>query len=140
MSLRRSIVAFGGLLVVGMLARAALEDAKNTLRPIYKSPLGLAIDKTGQFAYVALHTADALAIVDLKNNKVVDEILVGRKPYDVALLQGIAYVSCEADDTLVAVDVTKRKIERQFKVGQAPRGVAIEPHGFIRVGCHEARE
>ena len=140
MNLRRSILAFVGVLVAGMLARAALES-KTTLRPIYKSPLGLAIDPTSRFAYVALHTADALAVVDLKSNKVVDEILVGRKPYDVALHKGTAYVTCEADDTVVAVDVVKRRVVREFKVGQAPRGLAVDPRaGFIQVVCHDARE
>ncbi|HMF20141.1 MAG TPA: c-type cytochrome [Gemmataceae bacterium] len=141
MILRRSILAFVGVLLAGVLARAALEGANNTPRPIYKSPLGLAVDPTSQIAYVALHTADALAVVDLKNNEVVDEIAVGRKPYDVALHKGIAYVTCEADDTLVLVDVLKRKVLRRFKVGQAPRGVAVHPRtGHIRVVCHDARE
>ncbi len=141
MSMRRSILVFVGVLLAGMLVREALEAAKPTLRPIYKSPLGLAIDKSSQFAYVVLQTADALAVVDLRNNKVLDEIPVGKKPYDVALRHGIAYVTCEADDTLVAVDVAERKVLRRFKVGQAPRGVAVDPHtGFIRVVCHDAKE
>jgi YVTN family beta-propeller protein len=141
MILRRSILAFVGVLLAGMLARAALEGAKPIPRPIYKSPLGLAIDPTSHIAYVALHTADALAVVDLKNNKVLEEIRVGRKPHDIALHDGIAYVTCEADDTLVVVDVLERKVLRQFKVGQAPRGVAVHPRtGHIRVVCHDARE
>src|SRR5260370_1200189 len=113
--MRRSILVFVGVLLAGMLVREALEAAKPTLRPIYKSPLGLAIDKSSQFAYVVLQTADALAVVDLRNNKVLDEIPVGKKPYDVALRHGIAYVTCEADDTLVAVDVAERKVLRRFK-------------------------
>lgn len=141
MNLRRSVLAFLGVLLVGVLARAALEGAKATPRPIYKSPLGLAIDKNSHFAYIALHTADALAIVDLKNDEVVEEIRVGHKPYDVALHGNTAYVTCEGDDTLVAVDIAKRQVVKKFKVGQAPRGVAVDPYkGYIQVVCHDSRE
>src|SRR5439155_10245148 len=98
-----------------------------TERPRYKSPLGLAVDSSGRHAYVALHMADALGVVDLSTGKVVCEIPVGRKPYDVALNEGIAYVTCEADDTLVAVDLKAGEVTQTFKVGQAPRNVAVDP-------------
>ena len=39
-------------------------------RPRYKSPLGLAVDPSGRFAYVALHTSDALAVDDLRAGSV----------------------------------------------------------------------
>jgi YVTN family beta-propeller protein len=98
------------------------------------------VDPTGQRAYVALHGADALAVVDLPRGQVVAEIPVGRKPYDVALHKGIAYVTCEADDTLVGVDVTVWKVKQRFKVGQAPRGVSVDPRtGQISVVCHDEK-
>ena len=119
------------------LLAAAMSEAKPK-PPIFKSPLGLAIDPGGQLAYVALHTANRLAVVDLVGDKVLAEIYVGKKPYDVALHKGIAYVTCEADDTLVAVDVATRSVRQVFKVGQAPRGVAVDPEtGLIQVVCHD---
>jgi cytochrome c peroxidase len=48
--------------------------------PRFKSPLGLAVDQTGQRAYVALHTAGTVAVVDLQAGKVVREIAVGPGP------------------------------------------------------------
>jgi YVTN family beta-propeller protein len=46
-------------------------------RPTYKSPLGVAVDEKGEKAYVALHTAGAVAVVDLKAGKVLKEIPPG---------------------------------------------------------------
>jgi YVTN family beta-propeller protein len=134
---RRAFVGLALLLLVTLLAAAPEAKPK---RPRYKSPLGLAVDLTGQFAYVALHSANTLAVVDLNKNKVLCEIFVGRKPYDVAFHKGIAYVTCEADDTLVAVDVAARQVSRVYKVGQAPRGVSIDPDTeLIQVVCHDAK-
>jgi YVTN family beta-propeller protein len=109
-------------------------------RPVYKSPLGLALSDDGRFAYVALHTADALAVVDLNEDRVLAEIPVGGKPYDVALHGGTAYVTCEDDDTLVLVDVATRRVRRRLAVPQGPRGVAVDPQtGQIQVVCRDAR-
>ncbi len=134
---RRVLVTLPFLVPFALLAQAAFETPAE--RPRYKSPLGLAVDAKGRFAYVALHTADALAVVDLHKGQVVCEIPVGKKPYDVAFRQGFAYVTCEADDTLVVVDVAKKKVDRVFKVPQSPRGVSVNPgDGFIQVVCHDA--
>lgn len=133
----RIIVALGLLLPLGMLAQA-VEPSPVEERPRYKSPLGLAIDPTNAYAYVALHGVDALGVIDLRNDEVVCEIPVGRKPFDVALHRHIAYVSCEADDSLVAVDVKAQRVQRVVKVGQSPRGVAVDPRtGLISVVCHD---
>jgi YVTN family beta-propeller protein len=125
----------------GLFVRADSEIAESGGdRPRFKSPLGLAVDPAGKFACVALHTADALAVIDLKTYQVRAEIPVGRKPYDVALFRNVAYVSCEADDTVVAVDLAAEQVKKVFKVGQAPRGLAIDPStGLIHVVCHDAK-
>src|SRR2546423_1298965 len=101
------------LLLVALLAPAS--PPTSTEQPRYKSPLGLAVDASGRYAYVALHTANALAVVDLPTGKVVREIAVGRKPYDVALHEGVAYVTCEADDTVVAIDLKTNEVTQTFK-------------------------
>ena len=93
---RRVFVALSFFLLLTLITQAAWEMP--SFRPRYKSPLGLAVDPKGQLAYVALHTAGTLAVADLRENEVLCEIPVGRKPYDVALHNGIAYVTCAADD------------------------------------------
>ncbi|HMC63853.1 MAG TPA: hypothetical protein VKI65_02840, partial [Gemmataceae bacterium] len=66
----------------------------------YKSPLGLAVDQSGQRAYVAIHSAGTVAVVDLQAGKVLSEISVGQGPYDLAVAADRLLVTCERDDTL----------------------------------------
>lgn len=110
-------------------------------RPVYKSPLGLAVDKEGKRAYVALNTAGTVAVVDLQAGKVLREIPVGKKPHDVALAGKSLFVTCERDDTLVRIDVEKQAVTGRWKTGQSPRGVAVSSDGsFVVVACHDTKE
>src|SRR5262249_14132195 len=104
----------------------------------WKSPLGLAVTHDGRLAYVALHGADAVAVVDLVAGRVLREIAVGRQPHDVALHDDILFVTCTADDTLVTLDLPGRSVIRRQRIGQAPRGLAVEPAGSrVYVACHD---
>ena len=48
-------------------------------------PRGVAISPEGRLAYVALSTADAVAVIDLERREVIDRITVGRWPRFLAL-------------------------------------------------------
>jgi len=114
--------------------------AEPQARPSYKSPLGIAVDGEGKRAYVALHTAGTLAVVDLRAGKVLNEIPVGKKPHDVALAGKSLFVTCEQDDTLVRIDVDKQTVTGRWKTGQSPRGVAVTPDGGrVFVACHDEK-
>src|SRR5437588_9454028 len=76
-------------------------------RPLYKNPLGLAVDKDGRRAYVALQGAGTVAVVDLRAGKVLREIPVGKGPCDLELSESALFVACEGDDALVRVDRDK---------------------------------
>jgi YVTN family beta-propeller protein len=109
-------------------------------RPAYKSPLGVAVDQDGGRAYVALHTADAVAVVDLRAGKVLREVAVGKGPYDLALSGGNLFVTCEQGDTLVRVDLARQAVSGRWPVGPAPRGVTVLPDGArVFVACHDDR-
>lgn len=114
--------------------------AEPSSRPVFKSPLGLAVDGEGARAYVALHTPGALAVVDLRAGKVLAEIPVGRKPHDVALTGKSLFVTCEQDDALVRIDTDKQIVTGRWKIGQSPRGVAATPDGKrVFVACHDEK-
>src|SRR5262245_43285574 len=70
-------------------------------RPAFKGPLGLAVDADGRRAFVALHDAGAVAVVDLQAGRVLREVAVGRGPYDVAAVGDELFVTCERDDEMV---------------------------------------
>jgi DNA-binding beta-propeller fold protein YncE/mono/diheme cytochrome c family protein len=109
-------------------------------RPVYKSPLGLAVDREGRRAYVALQGAGAVAVVDLRAGKVLREIPVGKGACDLALSGRALFVACEGDDALVRVDLDKLAVSGRWATGQAPRGVTVLPDaGQAFVVCHDAQ-
>src|ERR1041384_6200485 len=95
----------------------------------YKSPLGLAVDKEGKTAYVALHTAGAVAVVDVGAGKLLQEWPVGKGPNDLVLSGGKLYVTCEHDDCVVLLDAATGKQHAKFAVGQGPLGVGTNEKG-----------
>src|SRR5438067_8153194 len=93
--------------------------------PVFKNPLGLAVDQEARCAYVALQGAGAVAVVDLRAGKVLHEIPVGKAPFDLALSDRTIFVACERDDALVRVDLDKLAVTGRWGTGQAPRAVAV---------------
>jgi YVTN family beta-propeller protein len=107
-------------------------------RPLYKNPLGLAVDQDGKHAYVALQGAGTVAVVDLRGGKVLREIPVGKGPFDLTLGGRSLFVACEGDDALVRVDLDKLAVSGRWATGQAPRGVAVLPEAERAfVICHD---
>jgi DNA-binding beta-propeller fold protein YncE len=129
---------FAGLFPLLLLWHPTLAQTQPGGRPAYRSPLGLAVNHDGTRAYVALHTAAAVAVVDLQAGKVLREIAVDPGPCDVTLAGNVAFVACEHGDTLVRLDLAKHAVTGRWAVGQAPRGVAALPDGSRAfVACHD---
>ncbi len=102
--------------------------AKQTL---YKSPTCIAFSPDGKFAYVTLHTAGALAVIDTAAGKVVAEIKVGRAPTGVAVSPDarLVYVANTRDHTVSVLDAKARKVVATVKCGYEPTGLALSPDG-----------
>jgi YVTN family beta-propeller protein len=103
-------------------------------RPVYKNPLGIALNEKGTRAYVALRTADRIAVVDLAAGKVEKEIPVDRGPCEVVLSGGRLFVPCEEADCLLVVVAETGKIEKRYETDQAPCGVVLsadEKRAFV---------
>ena len=137
----RGLLGFSYLLPALLLIGAPAASPQPAAgRPIYKSPLGLAVDREGRRAYVALQGAGAVAVVDLRAGKVLREVPVGKAPCDLALSERALFVACEGDDTLVRVNLDKLAVSGRWKVGQAPRSVAVLPDaGRAFVICHDTQ-
>jgi YVTN family beta-propeller protein len=114
--------------------------AEPNARPTYKSPLGVAVDEKGEKAYVALHTAGAVAVVDLKAGKLLHEIPVGRGPNDAAFLGKTLFVSCEADSALVPVDLKDHKVGKPIPLSRPPQVLCPDDDGrTLLIGADDSR-
>ena len=74
--------------VIDTKAQAVLGTIKFELkgaRAADITPVGMAIDKDGKRAYVALGKANHVAFVDVASRKVTDLVLVGKRAWGVAL-------------------------------------------------------
>lgn len=116
-------------------------------------PCGIALSADGQHAYVALSRKNSLAVVDLKDGKLVMEIPVGVAPFDVVLDGNTAYVSnwggrrpndgertakSSGTDTLVdergiassgtiaKIDLAAQKVVAEVAVGLHPSDLALQ--------------
>ncbi|MCL6583487.1 MAG: YncE family protein [bacterium] len=52
-----------------------------------QKPIGLALDKARNYLYVVNSADDSLSIIDLRQERVVESIRVGRKPFGIDLIQ-----------------------------------------------------
>jgi YVTN family beta-propeller protein len=99
--------------------------------PVGNRPRGIAVNRDGTRAYVALGKDDAVAVIDVAARRVVDKIPVGTDPEQVALSADgrTIYVSNEALDSATAVAVDGHATRFRVPVGREPEGVSVNPSG-----------
>ena len=85
----------------GLIAKAINAD--------YLSPFNMAISSDGATLYVVAQEANALVVVDIGSEKVVDRIEVGERPHSVVLKRdgNTAFVSNQWADNIYKVDLTE---------------------------------
>lgn len=110
---------------IALISPPSPAQDRSEQHPLFKNPLGLFVDQKGERAFVALHSVDAVAVVDLHSGKVVREIAVGKGPSDLVRLQGILYVFCEDDREVVALDPDKLTVLRRMPAKEAPSEVLV---------------
>ncbi len=110
-----------------VLAGASLAAA----RPIYRSPIKLAVSRDGKRVYVTNHTADKLSVIDTGTRKVVKEIGTGRAPNGVAVSHDgkTVYVANTRDHTVSFVDPAAGKLVATVRCGIEPRDLLVSPDG-----------
>lgn len=95
-------------------------------------PRGVAFSADGTKAFVALAGENALAIVNIKTNKLLSKIAVGVEPWHIALTpdgKRLA-VGCARSQEMVVLDVSTLKILHSVKLrGRNVRHLAVAPDG-----------
>jgi YVTN family beta-propeller protein len=97
----------------------------------YYSPFNLAVSSDGDRLYVVAQEADELLVVDVRNNKVINKIKVGKYPHSVVLDTDnkMAYVSNQWADDVSVVDLIKNKVVDTLKTGNGPAGLTLSADG-----------
>ncbi len=105
-----------------------LDVATNTISAeiaVGNDPRTVAITPDGERALVALRGDNALAVVNLVEQRRESLIPVGHMPYGVVTDGRRAYVSCFADDQIAVIDLESGAILRRLDVPDSPTGLAL---------------
>ena len=82
----------------------------------------------GETVFVALGRANHVAVVDVASRKVLDYILVGKRPWGLALSRDekTLYVANGLSDDLSIIDTKQGKVITSVAVGMVPYGILID--------------
>jgi YVTN family beta-propeller protein len=91
--------------------------------------MGVRFTKDGKTAFVALSSANRVAVVDTETYTPKEYILVGQRPWHMALNpEGTKlFVANGLTNDMTVVDVATLKAEKSVPVGRLPWGVVIKP-------------
>ena len=94
------------------------------------TPVDVLITKDGTRAYVALGRANHVAVVDVEARKVIDYVLVGKRPWGLALThdESKLYVANGLSDDLSIIDTTSLRVLISIPVGRVPYGILIDDY------------
>lgn len=97
----------------------------------YYSPFKLAVSKDGKSLYVVAEEGNALLVIDIEKQKVIQKILVGNRPHSIVLSQDgkTAYVSNQWSDNVSVIDLDKFVVADTLKTGSGPAGIALSSYG-----------
>ncbi len=125
-----------GAFVTLILAAAAAWGAE-AARPAHLSPWGMAMAADGGRAFVSLHTAGAVAAVDLAGRKVAWRADVGGAPAGLALSRdGATLFVADADSGMVAlVDAKTGTVGAKVEAGRSAYGLGLSPDGGRLYAC-----
>ena len=92
------------------------------------TPVGLAMTKDGQTAYVTLGHAAHVAVVDVPTRAVQGYILVGKRSWGITLSRDekLLYVANGFGDDITIIDAKSRKAIISIPVGRVPWGVVVD--------------
>ena len=84
--------------------------------------------RDGNTAFVALGRANHVAVVDVASRRILKYILVGKRPWGLALSQNeeLLYVANGLSDDITIIDVPNRLVRKSVPVGMVPYGILID--------------
>ncbi len=104
---------------VGLVAKLINAD--------YLSPFNMAVSPDGATLYVVAQEANALLVVDIASERVLDKIEVGEQPHSVVLKSDgkTAYVSNQWADNVYEIDLARAEVVDTLQTGSGPAGLVL---------------
>ena len=99
------------------------------VRPELIQPMGVVFTKDGKRAAIALGRANRLAIIDTATYEILEYVLVGQRPWHIALSADgskIYTANGLSNDTTI-VDTATWKPQKSVPVGRLPWGIVVRP-------------
>ena len=87
--------------------------------------LGVAVDPSTGYVYVAVASSDYVAVINPSTNFVVNEIVTGSKPTNIKIGGNLMFVVNRGSDTLTIVNLTNDDVVAIMPVGNFPQGDCI---------------
>lgn len=105
-----------------------LEFLPPGFRQVDVTPVGMTMTKDGTTAIITLGRANHVAFVDTASRKIRDYVLVGNRPWGVALSpdEKTLYVANGLSDDLSILDMTSHRAIRSVPVGRVPHSVLVD--------------
>jgi len=116
----------------------ALDGGKRSLYAVpeddqYKSPIQLAISKDGQRLFVTCENSNEVLVIDIRENRVIQNIKVGKHPFGVTLDpdEKKLYVSNRWDNSLTVISLTSLVAEKTVPIGNDPHQMRTDATGKV---------
>lgn len=87
--------------------------------------LGVAVDPSTGYVYVAVASRDYVAVINPSTNTVVNEIVTGSSPTNIKIGGNLMFVVNRGSDTLTIVNLTDDDVVANIPVGNYPQGDCI---------------
>jgi PQQ-dependent catabolism-associated beta-propeller protein len=99
------------------------------VRPELMQPIGIRFTLDGKTAFIALGPSNRVAVVDVGAHEIESYILVGQRPWHLALKPDGTkiYVANGMTNDVTVIDVATLKAEKSVPVGRLPWGVVVKP-------------
>ncbi|MCA0174966.1 MAG: PQQ-dependent catabolism-associated beta-propeller protein [Proteobacteria bacterium] len=106
---------------------ATIPFALKGMRATDITPVGITMTRDGKTAFVALGQANHVAFVDVATRKVTQQVLVGKRAWNVHLNKGEdrLWVINGLSDDVTVVDVKAAKALKSIPVGRVPYGAVL---------------
>lgn len=99
------------------------------------NPTSFALDPNSNITYISNYLSNTVSLLDLRKNKILDNLTVGSRPNDIAISNSDdqIYVTNVGTNTVSVIDGISKQIINTLQVGDLPTHLVIDPYFMDRM-------